>query len=323
MYQLKAPYVTLPSGELRASFPVNAGQFAILRLAIPDVKAGDVLDIKAYCEASNNISGGANVGVGCNIKGGAPGAETITLARSLVRNVDGQRHHEPIHHFCTYVATDDWETFSVALFLYGLSSATNGTFTVEKNYGRLHVNHFFDADVVPPPPPEPSEEGTVLDTLLETTFGNCTGKTLRSKIGPSGLILPGGDVTKIRLKLKAHADEPLQLSSLYVGPGSGSGFAASSLVRLSVGGLQSFTVPAGTEEWTDWADLSWDAATGLLWSAYVSGGAGADKVAAAYPYGGAATAIKVGNEASALNPSGFTEYLTYLSLVSGIETDGF
>jgi hypothetical protein len=325
VYQLKAPYVTPSSGELRASFPVNGGQFAILRLSIPDVLAGDVLQIKAYCQASNNISGGPNVGVGSNIKGGTPGAETIALTRSNVRNVNGQRHHEPIVAHCTYVATQDWENFGVALFLYGLSDATSGTFTVDKNYGRLFVDHFATSEPVdPPPPPDPSVEGTVLDAVLDTTFGNATGKTVRGRVSASGLIVPPGDVTKIRLRLKAHVDEPIQLSHLYVGPGSGSAFAASSLVRLSVAGQQSFSIPAGTEAWTDWADFVWDEATpALLWSAYVSGGAAADKIAAAFPFAYASTAIKIGNEASAPNPSGLTAYADYLSLVSGIETDGF
>lgn len=176
-----------------------------------------------------------------------------------------------------------------------------------------------------PPPSPPEDSGTVLNATLDGNFGNIDGKTIKVRIKAAQLSPPSGAVTKIRLGLQGHADEPLTLAKLYIGQKatSGDAYDAASLSQMKVGGSSAFTVPQGTQVWTDWLTFSWDKTSDLIVSLYCNAGANADKMAAASPSAIGDTHLKNGDEAATANATGFTAYNGYLSLVAKIETDGF
>lgn len=175
--------------------------------------------------------------------------------------------------------------------------------------------------VVPPA----SAVGTVLDVALPTIFGNMDAKTIKCRIKAAGLTFPPGQVTKIRLTLQGHADEPLTLAKCYLGKKNavGDAYDAVSLAPLQVVGASSFTVPAGGQIVTDWLPFIWNKSDDLIVSFYCNGGASSDKLAAASSSVIGDTYLKNADEAATVNATGFTEYLGYLSLVTKIETDGF
>lgn len=170
--------------------------------------------------------------------------------------------------------------------------------------------------------PDQAMVGTALSLTLPASFGNISGQTIRCRVPLSLLTAPPNPVSWMRLKLRAHADEPMAVASLYLGP-KASGYAASSLTQVRRGGAASFVIPAGTAVWSDWIAFPWDRASDLLWSMYGNGGAASDKLAAVTGASGAATALKAGDAAAVLAPTGFADYAGYVSLVEAIETDGF
>lgn len=180
--------------------------------------------------------------------------------------------------------------------------------------------------VAPPasiPPQSPT--GLLLDAApLATSFGNISGFTVRVKISRASFAAIPGQVTQMRFALRAHADEPMALSKLFFGPRAAAGDAidAASLTALRVAGATSFTIPAGSLVWTDWAPCS-DKTSDIVLSMFCNAGAASDKLAAKYPHTGSSTALKAGDEAAIANVSSFTVYADYLSLVEKVEADGF
>lgn len=173
--------------------------------------------------------------------------------------------------------------------------------------------------------PVPTPTGVVLDTAIAGNFGNVDGKTIKVRINASQLSPPPGEVTKIRLTLQAHADEPLAIAKCYIGKKNAVGdtYDAVSLASLKVSGASAFTVPVGGQLVTDWLPFMWNKIDDLIVSFYCNGGASSDKLPAAVSSATGDTYLKNGDEAATANASGFTEYLGYLSLVTKIETDGF
>jgi hypothetical protein len=170
--------------------------------------------------------------------------------------------------------------------------------------------------------PDLAHTGTVLSATLAGNFGNINGQTIRSYAGLSALTIPSGTVGWMRLKLRAHVDEPTAVNKMYVGPRS-SGIAASALYSVKVGGASSFTIPAGGFVWSDWVAFAWNKTTDLVWTMYDNGGTTSDKIAANVTFTGAVTSLKAVDDAATLAPSGFTDYTGYLSFVEAIESDGF
>jgi len=174
------------------------------------------------------------------------------------------------------------------------------------------------------PQPSPTNTGTILDAVLPGTFGNLGGSTAKIQIKKAAITAPPHAVTRIRLTLKGHADEPFQVGALFLGHRAGvDQWDAASLVPVRVGGAVSFTVPQGGLLFTDWIPFAWDRVSDLIVSVYANGGAAADRLAADGAFAEAATHMKSGNEAGVANAAGFSSYPGYLSLVSKIETDGF
>lgn len=176
-----------------------------------------------------------------------------------------------------------------------------------------------------PPPPTISVDGEVLSATLVGAFGNVDAKTVKCRIKSSAMAPPAGSVTKIRLTLKGHADEPLVLAKCYIGKRNSVGDAcdAVSLAPLQVAGASAFTIPAGGQVTTDWLPFFWNKIDDFVVSIYANGGPTADKLAAAVGSPAGDTYLKSGDEAAIADASGFAEYIGYLSLVTKIETDGF
>lgn len=191
--------------------------------------------------------------------------------------------------------------------------------------GHQRITDFFlGTQLVTPAiaPPDPLTVGTALAATLGSSFGNGTGKTFRCRIPIGSLTIPSGAVTRMRVCLHAHADEPVRISKMFVGPRT-TGHAVSDFNPVKVGGHTAFTIPAGAEIWSDWLSFIWDKTADLIWSFYVDGGATMDRLAADTAHDTASTGMKTGDEASILAPADFINYPGYLSLVSGIQTDGF
>lgn len=170
-----------------------------------------------------------------------------------------------------------------------------------------------------------TQEGTALSVTLTGSFGNMDAKTVRTRIKPAAMTLPSGAVTKIRLTLQGHADEPLTLAKCCIGKRNAVGDPcdAVSLASLQVAGASAFTVPAGGQVVTDWLPFMWNKTDDLIVSFYSNGGASSDKLASASGTAAGDTYLKNGDEAAIADVTGFSEYLGYLSLVTKVETDGF
>jgi len=173
-----------------------------------------------------------------------------------------------------------------------------------------------------PSGPDTAHVGTVLSATLTGNFGNINGQTIRAHIAASSLTIPTNGVSWMRVKLRAHVDEPTAVNKMYLGPIT-SGVAASALYPVKVAGAASFTVPAAGFAWSDWIPFAWNKTSGLIFSMYDNGGTSVDKIAANASLTGAGTALKSGDDAATLSPTGFTDYSGYLSFVEAIETDGF
>lgn len=164
--------------------------------------------------------------------------------------------------------------------------------------------------------------GSILNVALTSSFGNMDGSTARIKIMASATTPPSGVVTKIRLKLQAHADEAFSVAKCYIGKCT-SGVSVAAFAPVQVGASSSFTVAQGSTVWTDWVTMDWDKTTNLVVSLYANGGSTADKMAAVSGSSAGNTWLKSGDDAATGTASGYAEYTGYLSLVTNIETDGF
>lgn len=158
----------------------------------------------------------------------------------------------------------------------------------------------------------------VLDTPLPTTFGNVTGKTYRVKVYPDW---PASSrITKLRVRVKGHADEPLSISQLHVGR-SGAGAATLDGAALTLGGQGSFVIPAGQEVDLDELTVDWVNPGPISFSGYGTGGPESDRLAASAMAAPNETFLKVGNFVMQADAAGFLAYPGYLSLVTRIECD--
>lgn len=166
--------------------------------------------------------------------------------------------------------------------------------------------------------------GTVLTSVLDISFGNIGGGTIKAQIKATGLTVPPNICTKMRLTLQGHVDEPLAIGSLYIGPRAGTdAWDASSLTQVKCSASTSFTVPQGGTLVTDWIPFAWDKTSDLIVSFYGNGDTAHDKLAARSDANGI-THYKAGFDDSATaNASGFSSFPNYLSLITKIETDGF
>lgn len=152
-------YTTGDSGELAASIPITASTpyqlVPIYKLEIPNVKAGDLLDISAYGQVSNNngvISNptGTNVMFCHVVRGGLPGQETREFTEARGCNVDRLRHHEDWQITTTYRSLYNYSTLSLIVFGYSASSIAQPgwVLTVDKDCGRLQVKHWYTPAVL-------------------------------------------------------------------------------------------------------------------------------------------------------------------------------
>lgn len=156
----------------------------------------------------------------------------------------------------------------------------------------------------------------VLNHTLDSHFGNVTGKTFRCRITPSW---PSGRITRLRIRLKGHAEEPLALSKLTVGR-AGTGAAVVDSLPLTLGGAPSFVVPAGATVDLDELAVNWLFPGAISVTGYGTGGTESDRLAAAgNPIHD--TYLQIGDHVSQMSGSGFTGYPGYLSLVTQIDCD--
>lgn len=163
--------------------------------------------------------------------------------------------------------------------------------------------------------------GSIFTATHGSSFGNMTGNTGRIQIYASQTTPPTGAVTSIRLKLQAHADEPFTVGACYVGKRT-NGCSMDTPQPVKVSGASAFTISPGTAVWSDWIALAWDKVTDLIVSVYANGGPTADKMSAEFQSASGSTWLANGNDAATPTGTGYTEYAGYLSLISGIETDG-
>lgn len=73
--------------------------------------------------------------------------------------------------------------------------------------------------------------------------------------------------TRVRIRMEAASVEACEIDAIYIGTKAGSGNAwdyAGDQVQVTVNGNGAFTIPAGTEIWSDWIEFSGDGTDALI-----------------------------------------------------------
>ncbi len=144
------------SSEQAATIPITIGSpysfVQMFKITVPNVQAGDLIDVTAYGQVSNNNGTNAtnyNVMFGYNIKAGAPGNETQEVAESRTTNIDRVRHHESWQIATSWKANANYPLLSIVVIGYSASSIAQPgwVLTVDRDYGRLQAKHWYQPAV--------------------------------------------------------------------------------------------------------------------------------------------------------------------------------
>lgn len=169
-------------------------------------------------------------------------------------------------------------------------------------------------------------EGTLYSATLSSDSDGWDGFTGVERIQASAMTLPGGTITKIRVRCKASTAEAFTVTNMYVGHRASSGdpydFSATP-TQILFGGSASKVVAAGTTELSDWITFSYNKTNDLLISFYCAGGGSSDAPSYATGLTGTADYEKTANDAATVNKSGYSANSGDLVLIDKIESDGF
>lgn len=176
---------------------------------------------------------------------------------------------------------------------------------------RIHIHYDPEAVSTPPvdPPPPSGGYGFMLNQLLDSSFGNITGKDIEVEIARAALTNPPGTPTGMKVHLRGGAGEPCTYDELFVRNGTGPE------TRLKVGGQNSWVVPAQTIVVAEGPFV--DNKSGpLVFRFSCTGGSSSDSLAAKSNFANAVTRHRYFGGSWGTIPD-------YLSGVEKIEVDGF
>lgn len=130
--------------EKRTTLPVNSTKHVIYSVALPDLKAGDLIDVRATFEITNPYSFNVMVGRQLILGDGHLSVTGSEISEAATRNITPGMHHDHIQDFGTYLVPSDMTGKHITVVAWSGSSAANSTHNVilEQDYGRLEVKVF-------------------------------------------------------------------------------------------------------------------------------------------------------------------------------------
>lgn len=173
--------------------------------------------------------------------------------------------------------------------------------------------------------PGGTADGTLYTETFTTDAGSKNGLTTRLVFPVANLSLPSGAVTRVRALFHAASAEALTITGAYIGKKAASGDAydfATTPTQLLFSGSGSPVITAGNSLWSDWMDLAWDKAEGLVVSVYCGGGTSSDGTRA--KTGATINGyFKSASDAATADATGYTLQTGNHSFVSQLQSDGF
>lgn len=163
--------------------------------------------------------------------------------------------------------------------------------------------------------------GTLFSLSLPTSGGGFSGVTAVDSIQASAMTLPSGNIIKLRFRLEASASESFTVTNMYIEHRASSGDAydfAATPTQVLFAGSSSKVIAAGTSEWSDWVNFSYNKIDDLLAAIYCGGGSSSDGVKYKTSVTGASEYEKTANDAATVNKTGYTSN-NYIILINNIE----
>lgn len=168
--------------------------------------------------------------------------------------------------------------------------------------------------------------GAVFNATLASNGSGYSSATWRYVFSIAGLTVPSGTPTQARVGFKAHTTtDGCTITSAYIGHKASTGdtydFDASP-IQLLFGGLVSVTIASGSSLVSDNANFAWNKSSDILIAFYVND-AMHDNLAFNASVANIEGFSKIGNDASAVDATGYTSGGARLDGIYLIETNGF